>query len=84
MTPTNCAVVTLNEVAAAIWLAADGRTTLAEIVERVVCRKFDIEAHVARRDAAAFVEELLRQGILVPGEGPIMSAPAATLHGSVA
>jgi len=84
MTPTNCAVVTLNEVAAAIWLAADGRTTLAEIVEHVVCRKFDIDAHVARRDAEAFVEDLLRQGILVPGEGPIVNAPAAILHGFAA
>jgi hypothetical protein len=80
MTPTNCAIVTLNEVAAAIWLAADGLTTLAEIVEHAVCGKFDIEPHVARRDAETFVEDLLRDGILVPGEGPIVNAPVATLH----
>jgi hypothetical protein len=80
MTPTNCAIVTLNEVAAAIWLAADGRRTLAEIVELVVCGEFDIEPHVARRDAEAFVEELLRHGILVLGERPIVNAPVATLH----
>jgi hypothetical protein len=80
MTPTNCAIVTLNEVAAAIWLAVDGRTTLAEIVERVVCGNFDIEPHVAHRDAEKFVEDLLRHGILIRGETPIVNAPVAALH----
>jgi len=80
MTPTHCAVVTLNEVAAAIWLAADGHTTLAEIVDHVVCGKFHVEPHVARRDAETFVGDLLRHGILVPGERPIVNAPAATLN----
>ena len=80
LSSTHCEILTLNEVGAAIWLAADGRTTLTEIVERVVCGRFDVEPHVARRDAKAFVEELLRHGILVPGERPIASAPAATMH----
>ena len=80
VTPTHCAVVTLNEVAATIWLAADGHTTLTEIVEHVVCRKFEIAPHVARRDAETFIEELLRHEILVLGERPIVNTPVATLH----
>lgn len=80
ISPSRCEIVTLNEVAAAIWLAADGHTTLTEIAERVVCGRFDIEPHVARRDTERFVEELLRHGILFPGERPGVSVPVATLH----
>jgi hypothetical protein len=47
---------TLNEVATAIWQAADGRTPLSEIV--------------AQRDAEQFVAELSQHNILLVSDHP--------------
>jgi hypothetical protein len=62
---------TLNEVATAIWQAADGHTPLSEIVERRVCEEFEIEPELARRDAEEFVSQLSEQGILLLSDQPI-------------
>ena len=62
---------TLNEVATVIWQAADGRTPLSEIVQRTLCREFDVEPEEAARDAEQFVTELSQHGILLVADHPI-------------
>jgi hypothetical protein len=68
---------TLNEVATAIWRAADGRTPLREIVHTHICEQFDIEPEQAERDAEEFVSELSQHGILVVSDQPLDSGEAA-------
>jgi len=67
---------TLNEVATAIWQAADGRTPLREIVSHSICEQFDIEPDQAQRDAEQFVSELSQHGILVVSDQPFSDTPA--------
>jgi len=62
---------TLNEVATAIWQAADGRTPLREIVRTSVCEQFDVDPEQAEADAEQFVTELSTHGILLVSEKPI-------------
>lgn len=62
---------TLNEVATAIWQAADGRTPLREIVRQSVCEQFDIDPEQAQSDAMQFVNDLSQHGILMVAEHPI-------------
>jgi hypothetical protein len=70
----------LNPVASVIWQAADGVTTLDEIVERRICQEFDADPDEAMRDAEELVEALVGQGILVltdqpAGPAPVVPAP---------
>jgi hypothetical protein len=62
---------TLNEVATAIWQAADGRTPLREIVRSQVCEQFDIDPDQAQADAEQFVSELSQHGILFVSDQPM-------------
>lgn len=49
----------LNRTGAAIWqeIERNARTTLDDLVF-VVCRKFDVDEHIARRETGAFLERL--------------------------
>jgi len=76
MSAVDSTFFTLNEVATAIWLAADGGTTLAEIVDRKVCQEFDVDREEAERDADQFVNELSQHGILLVSDQPIVNLPA--------
>jgi hypothetical protein len=62
---------TLNEVATAIWQAADGRTPLREIVREQVCGQFDVDPEQAQADAEQFVAELSAHGILLVSDRPL-------------
>jgi Coenzyme PQQ synthesis protein D (PqqD) len=62
---------TLNEVATAIWQAADGHTPLTEIVRNRVCEQFDVEPGQAQADAEQFVAELSEHGILLVSDQPM-------------
>jgi len=73
MSALDSTLFTLNEVATAIWQAADGRTPLADIVRRTVCREFDVTPELAYRDAEALVDDLAGHGILLVSEEPIPS-----------
>jgi Coenzyme PQQ synthesis protein D (PqqD) len=68
---------TLNEVATAIWQAADGRTPLSEIVRRRICEQFEIDPLQAEKDAEQFVADLSQHGILLVSEQPFTD-PAAS------
>src|SRR5258707_15596215 len=63
MNSTDSTVFTLNEVATAIWQAADGRTPLSEIVRSQVCDQFDTDPDQAQTDAEQFGSELSQHGI---------------------
>ena len=62
---------TLNEVATAIWQAADGYTPLRKIVQDQVCGQFDIDPEQAQQDAEKFVTELSQHGILLVADHPL-------------
>jgi hypothetical protein len=71
MSGRDSTLFTLNEVATAIWEAADGSTQLEEIVKRAVCPAFDVDLDVALHDAETLAEELAGHGILQMSEEPI-------------
>lgn len=74
MSATDSTLFSLNETATVIWQAADGKTSLAEIVELRICQEFDVEREVAYRDASELVEELARLGILSLSDAPVSEA----------
>src|ERR1700691_505928 len=61
---------TLNEVATAIWQAADGHTPLSQIVRDDICEKFDVDVEQAQADA-----ELSSHGILLVSDQPFADRP---------
>jgi hypothetical protein len=74
MSASDSTLFSLNEVATAIWLAADGNTSLSQIVQDRICREFDVEPELAYVEAVEFVEQLARHGILVVCDQPIIPA----------
>ena len=74
MSATDSTFFTLNEVATAIWQAADGRTPLSEIVTGKICREFDVDPEQAQRGADRFVAELSQHGILLLSDQPLLDS----------
>ncbi|MFZ0198653.1 MAG: PqqD family protein [Candidatus Sulfotelmatobacter sp.] len=74
MSSTDSTFFTLNEVASAIWQAADGRTPLSEIVAGKICQEFDVDREQAQRGADRFVDELSQHGILLVSDQPLMDS----------
>jgi hypothetical protein len=74
MNSVNSTFFTLNEVATAIWQAADGKTPLREIVEHNICEQFEVDPADAQRDAEQFVQELSQHGILLVSDQPMTTA----------
>ena len=66
---------TLNEVASAIWQAADGFTPLSQIVAGKICQEFDVDLDQAQRGADRFVDELSQHGILLVSDKPLRDSP---------
>jgi len=71
MSAKDSTLFTLNPVASIIWNAADGTTSLDEIVTGHICPEFDVEPGEARRDAEIFALELAEHGILTVSPEPI-------------
>ncbi len=61
----------LNEVATAIWQAADGRTPLSQIVTEKICAAFEVEPQLAQADAEELVLQLEAHGLMVVSDHPI-------------
>ena len=76
MSASTSTLFTLNEVAAAVWKAADGATSLDEIVTNRICSHYEITPEVALRDVENLVEQLASHGILVLLDEPIASKAA--------
>jgi Coenzyme PQQ synthesis protein D (PqqD) len=74
MSATDSTLFSLNETATLIWQAADGKTSLAEIVENRICQEYHVEPDVAYQDAAELVAELASLGILVLSDQPVSNA----------
>ncbi len=70
MSARDSTLFTLNPVATAIWEAADGRTSLDEIVKQRICTAFAVEPGVALRDAETLAERLAGHGILLLSDAP--------------
>ena len=73
MNSTDSTFFTLNEVATAIFHAADGRTPLRDIVRDRICEQFDVDIEQAQTDAEQFVAELSGHGILLVSSQPLSS-----------
>ncbi len=71
MSARDSTLFSLNETASAIWQAADGRTPLSEIVERVLCAGYEVAPEEALQHAEELVRELAGRGILRISEEPI-------------
>ncbi len=54
---------TFNEIGTFIWEQADGKHTLAEIVNQV-CQRFDVDYPQAARDTEVFIQELEDKNML--------------------
>jgi coenzyme PQQ synthesis protein D (PqqD) len=79
MSAADSTLYSLNQVATAVWQAADGCTPLAEIVNRHICSEFDVSPDEACSDVEEFVEDLARHGILRLSDRPIRDDSAKTV-----
>ena len=68
---------TLNPTATILWQAADGATSLDEIVAQRICTEFEVKPEEALRDAEALAEDLAKHGVLLISEEPIAKPDAA-------
>jgi hypothetical protein len=82
MSAVDSTFFTLNEVASAIWQAADGRTPLSEIVAGKICREFDVDRARAQRGADRFVDELSQHGILLVSDQPVIEMDSSSSPGN--
>lgn len=64
MSAKDSTLFTLNAVATSIWEAADGQTSLDDIVDKKICTQFEVDRETARRDAQELVQQLSEHGIL--------------------
>jgi Coenzyme PQQ synthesis protein D (PqqD) len=76
MSATDSTLFSLNETATLIWNAADGKTSLRDIVENNICQEFDIDAETACRDAESLVLNLASLGIIRLSSEPTPEADA--------
>jgi hypothetical protein len=74
MSATDSTLFTLNEVATAIWKAADGATPLEEIVANKICMEYDVAPEAALKDAEELVAKLAGHGLLLISDQPIPRA----------
>jgi hypothetical protein len=71
MSARDSTLFNLNELGTMIWQAADGATSLEEIVAQKICVEYDVEPAEALEDAETFVRELAEHGILLLSDQPI-------------
>jgi Coenzyme PQQ synthesis protein D (PqqD) len=77
MSGRDSTLFTLNKTATIIWQAADGTTTLQEIVEHRICPEFEVEPNRALEDAETLARELASHNILQVSERPILAADSS-------
>ncbi|MGA3326096.1 MAG: PqqD family protein [Terriglobia bacterium] len=76
MSARDSTLFNLNELGTIIWQAADGATSLEEIVAQKICPEYEVAPGQALQDAEAYVRELAEHGILRLSDQPI-ATPAA-------
>jgi hypothetical protein len=67
----------LNELGTMIWQAADGATSLEQIVAQKICAAYDVDPAEAFKDAEAFVREMAEHGIMLLSDQPVAAPPGA-------
>lgn len=72
MSGRDSSLFSLNETASALWVAADGNTTLEQIAIRI-CTDFEVDLDTALRDVQEVAQGLAQHGILRLSEAPIAS-----------
>lgn len=75
MSGRDSSLFSLNETAAMLWEALDGRTPLARIVADRICPEFDVGEAEAMRDAEEILRDLAGHGIVIVSDRPIAEAP---------
>ncbi len=70
MSAVDSMLFSLNSCAAAIWDAADGRSTLAQLVQTYICTGFDVDPQEALDDAEELMAELLNCGMVIVCDHP--------------
>jgi hypothetical protein len=71
MSGRDSTLFTLNKTATLLWLSADGKTPLNEIVTQRICVEFEVQPGEALQDAETLVRELASHEILLISEEPI-------------
>ena len=71
MSARDSTLFSLNELGTIIWQAADGATSLEDIVAQKICPEYDVEPGQALKDAETFVRELAEHGILILSDSPL-------------
>jgi hypothetical protein len=82
MSAVDSTLFNLNAAGTLIWQAADGKTSLATIVEQRICPLFEVGPEEALRDAQEFVSELATSGILLVSEKSIVDRDAVPVQNS--
>ena len=78
MSGRDSTLFTLNETATILWQSADGQTPLDEIVEKRICKEFEVEPARAIEDAEILARELEGHQILQLSEEPIGSSVSSS------
>jgi hypothetical protein len=73
MSTRDSTLFTLNNVATAIWEAADGKTPLDVIVADRICTEYDVPREQAMNDAEILVAQLAGHGIMIVSDHEIAS-----------
>ena len=76
MSGLDSSLYSLNATASLIWEAADGATSLSDIVMHRICAVFDVDPAEAMRDAEELTADLARHGILRLSDAPMPAAVA--------
>ena len=74
MSGVDSTLFTLNETATIVWEAADGSTSLEDIVTHKICSRFEVAESEALQDAEQIVRQLADHGILLLSEEPLAVA----------
>ena len=61
-------VIHLNEVAAEIWDAIDGKKTINDIIKHI-CNIFSIDEKTAEKDVLEFIQKLLEKKLIECSSG---------------
>jgi hypothetical protein len=83
MSGRDSTLFTLNKTATILWQAADGNTSLEEIVEQKICAEFEVEPAEALQDAENLARELASHEILQISEEPIPRPNSTTPPGGL-
>jgi len=74
MSVRDSTLFSLNGLGTTIWQAAEGATSLEEIVTQKICPEYDVEPAEALKDAETFVRKLAEHGIMLLSDRPIGAA----------